>query len=110
MPKYLFQGSYTLEGVKGLVKEGGTSRRSLVKDMVENLGGQLEAFYYGFGGEDAFIIADLPDNVSTAAISLAAAAGGGFRGSTTVLLTAEEIDQSCQKVASVGYRPPGQVQ
>jgi uncharacterized protein with GYD domain len=108
MPKYLFRGSYTLEGVRGLIKEGGSSRRSHFKDNVGSLGGQVEALYYAFGGEDIYAIVDLPDNVSSAALSLALAAGGGFRADTIVLLTPEEIDQAAQKVASVGYRPPGQ--
>ena len=28
MPKYLIHGSYTAEGVNGLLKEGGSSRRA----------------------------------------------------------------------------------
>ena len=107
MPKYLFHGSYTLEGVRGLLREGGSSRRSHFKENVGNLGGQVEAFYYAFGGDDIYSIVDLPDNVSSAAISVALAAGGGFRGSAIVLLTPEEVDQGTQKAASVGYRPPG---
>ena len=108
MPKYLFHGSYTLEGVRGLLKEGGSSRRSHFKQNVGNLGGKVEAFYYGFGGDDIYAIVDLPDNVASAAISLALAAGGGFRASTIVLLTPEQVDQATQKATTVGYRPPGQ--
>jgi len=108
MPKYLLHGSYTLEGVKGLLKEGGSSRRLHFKENVGNLGGQVEALYYAFGGDDIYAIVDLPDNVSSAAISLALGAGGGFRASTIVLLTPEEIDQATKKAASVRYRPPGQ--
>jgi uncharacterized protein with GYD domain len=108
MPKYLFHGAYTLEGVLGLLKEGGSSRRLHFKENVGNLGGEVEAFYYAFGGDDIYAIVDLPDNVSSVAISLAINAGGGFRGSAIVLLTPEEVDQATQKAASVGYRPPGQ--
>ena len=108
MPKYLSYGSYTLEGVRGLLREGGSSRRSHFKEIIGKLGGNVEAFYYAFGGEDVYAIVDIPDNVSSAAISLALGAGGGFRASTIVLLTPEEIDQATKKVASMGYRPPGQ--
>ena len=45
MPKYLFQVNYTLQGVQGLLKEGGTSRRNLLENLVKNLGENLESFY-----------------------------------------------------------------
>jgi len=108
MARYLFHGSYTLEGIKGLIKEGGSARRSHFKENVGHLGGNVEAFYYAFGGDDVYSIVDLPDNVNSAALSMALAAGGGFRASTIALLTPEEVDQAARKVASVGYRPPGQ--
>ena len=108
MPKYLIHGSYTLDGVRGLIKEGGSARRSHFKENVSNLKGEVEAFYFAFGGDDLYAVVDLPDNVSGAAISLALGAGGGFRANTIALLTAEEIDQAARRVASVGYRPPGE--
>ncbi len=108
MSKYLFHGSYTLEGLRGLIKEGGSSRRSHFKKNIANLGGQVEAFYYAFGGEDIYAIVDLPDNVSSAAVSLAISAGGGFTANVIVLLKPEEIDQAAKKVTSVGYLAPGQ--
>ena len=107
MPKYLIHGSYTLDGVKGLIKEGGTARRSHFKENVDNLKGQVEAFFFAFGGDDIYAIVDLPDNVSSAAISLALSAGGGVQVSTTVLLTPEEVDKATKAVVLVGYRAPG---
>jgi len=109
MPKYLFHGSYTLEGVRGLLKVGGSSRKAHFEKNVENLGGQLEAFYFAFGGDDIYAIADLPDNTSSAALSLALNAGGGFKVSTIVLLSMEEIDEAVGKEPSVGYLPPGSI-
>jgi uncharacterized protein with GYD domain len=105
MPKYLWQASYTSEGVKGLVKEGGTSRRAAVEKLAAAAGGKLEAFYYAFGEDDVYVIAEAPDNASAAAISLAVAASGAVRIRTAVLLTPEEIDLAAK--ASVEYRPPG---
>lgn len=109
MPKYLFHDSYAIEGVRALIKEGGSSRRSRFMEYIGKLGGKVEAFYYTFGEDDVYTIVDLPDNVSSSAISLALGAGGGFRASTTILLTPEEIDQATQKVTLVGYHPPGQL-
>ena len=105
MPKYLIEASYTTEGTKGLMSEGGTTRRARVQNMVEAMGGKLEAFYYAFGDSDAFVIVDAPDNATTAAISLAVNSSGAVTLKTTPLLTPEEIDQAAQK--TVSYRPPG---
>jgi len=106
MPKYLIQASYTVEGIKGVMKSGGSARRAVVKEMLERLDGRLEAFYYAFGENDAFVIFDAPDNASVAAVSMAVGASGAARTKTTVLLTPEEIDQAAKK--QVMYRPPGQ--
>jgi uncharacterized protein with GYD domain len=108
MAKYLFQASYTVEGLKGLLKEGGSSRREAVEQAIKGLGGTLEAFYYAFGFSDVFAIADLPDNVSSTAFSLVTNAAGTASVKTIVLITPEEVDQAVKK--SVEYRPPGQEQ
>jgi uncharacterized protein with GYD domain len=105
VPKYLIQGSYKVDGVKGLLQAGGTSRRDAVARLAESLGGRLESFYFGFGDHDAYVIVDLPDNASMAAASLTAAASGTVRVSTVVLMTPEEIDEAARK--SPDYRPPG---
>lgn len=106
MPKYLLQANYVGEGVKGLLKEGGTSRRAATERAVKSLGGTLEAFYYAFGETDAYAIVDVPDNASMAAIALTAGASGAVAVKTTVLLTPEEVDEAVKKAPS--YRPPGQ--
>jgi len=71
MPKYLAVASYTSEGIKGLTKAGGVSRRTVVDKLLKSLGGHLEAFYFAFGENDAYLILDVPDNLTAAAISLA---------------------------------------
>jgi uncharacterized protein with GYD domain len=105
MPKYLFEVDYTTEGTKGLLKDGGSKRRAAVEKSVESLGGKLEAFYFTFGTRDAVVIAELPDNVSAVAISLAVSATGAVAYKTTPLITPAEVDQATKK--KVGYKPPG---
>jgi uncharacterized protein with GYD domain len=100
MPKYMIQGSYTVEGIKGVLKEGGTGRRAAVEAAVKALGGRLEAFYFTFGDNDVIGIVDGPDNVTAAAFSMGVAATGTVRTKTTVLLTPEEIDQAGKKTMS----------
>ena len=105
MPKYLWQASYTPEGTKGLLKEGGTARRRVAEKLVQSLGGRLEAFYYAFGADDFYVIAEFPDNVSAAAVSLNICASGAVRIKTVALLSTEEIDEAAKK--TVSFRPPG---
>jgi uncharacterized protein with GYD domain len=104
MSKYLITGSYTPEGVKGLIKHGGSSRKEVVEKMVKNLNGKLEAFYYALGETDIFVIVDVPDVASIAAVSLAVNSTGLVAIKATQLLTAEEID-SASKI-TVDYSPP----
>ena len=106
MAKYLIRGSYTSEGVKGLLKDGGSARRAAAEELINGLGGRVEAFYFGFGNHDAYVIADLPDNVTATAVSLAINATGLLTGETTVLMTPEEMDEAVKK--NVTYRGPGQ--
>jgi uncharacterized protein with GYD domain len=106
MPKYLITGSYSSEGLHGLIREGGASRREAVNQLIQGLGGRLEAFYYTFGSDDTLVIADLPDNVTATSVSLAANASGAVRINTTVLLTPEEVDEANKK--TIYYRAPGQ--
>ena len=106
MPKYLFQGSYRPEGTKGLMKEGATQRRANLEALVKQQGGRLETFYFTFGEADAVGIAELPDNVTAAALSMAINASGIVDVKTTVLLSVEEMDQAAKR--QIGYRPPGQ--
>ena len=110
MPKYLMVASYTEEGLKGLLKEGGTSRREAVTEAIRRLGGTLEAFYYAFGDDDGFLIIDFPSNVTATAWSLIGNASGAATSKTIVLITPEEVDQATEvaKRMASAYRPPGQ--
>jgi uncharacterized protein with GYD domain len=105
MAKYLWQANYVGEGLKGLLKEGGSSRRAVVEKIIGSMGGKLEVFYYAFGETDLYVIVDMPDNVSVAAFALTIAASGAVTLKTTVLMTPEEIDKAVKKTP--GYRPPG---
>jgi len=105
MPKYLFEASYTPEGTKGILKEGASGRRAAVDKAIAGLGGKLEAFYFAFGSNDAYVIADLPDNATAAAMALAVGQSGLASTKTVVLLTMEEADAATKK--TVAYRGPG---
>ena len=105
MPKFLFQGSYSADGAKGLLKDGGTARRDAADKLFSGLGGSIEAMYFAFGGDDVYAIVDLPDQESAAAASMTIGASGALRLRTVTLLTAEQIDAASK--ISVNYRRPG---
>jgi uncharacterized protein with GYD domain len=105
MARYLIEGSYTTEGIKGVLKEGGTGRREAVSAAMKALGGKVESMYYAFGDTDVYVIIEAPDNVTAAALAMGVAATGTVAVKTTVLMTVEEIDQATKK--TVSYRPAG---
>jgi uncharacterized protein with GYD domain len=105
MQKYLFHGSYTPEGYRGLLAEGGSARISAAKQALQSVGGSLESFYYSNGEQDFYIIVNLPDHVSSTAITLAGNASGTFSIRAVALLTPEEMDEAVKM--KVNFRPPG---
>lgn len=105
MAKYLVQFSYTKEGLNGLLKEGGSNRDKAARQLVESLGGELEANYFSFGEYDGFLIIDGMDNIDAAAAAMIVTASGAVKTKTTVLLTPEEVDQATRRTGT--YRPPG---
>ncbi len=105
MGKYLVQVNYVGEGVKGLLKDGGSKRRAAVEELFKSMGGAVEAFYYAFGDTDLYIIGDWPDNATVAAAVMAVTSTGTSTIKTTVLLTPEEVDEAAKKTPR--YSPPG---
>ena len=105
MPKYMLQASYTVEGLKGLIKDTASGRRDAVQKAMKSLDGKLESMHYCFGKQDVVIIVDLPDNVAAAGFATQASASGLVRITTTPLLTIDEADKAL-KVKSK-YRAPG---
>jgi len=106
MAKYLISGSYTEEGLKGLLKEGGTKRKEAAKQAVQSLGGTLESYYFAYGDNDFYFIADQPESVNVLAGILMANASGTVKLKTIPLITPEDVDEAVKK--TMDWRPPGQ--
>jgi uncharacterized protein with GYD domain len=102
---YLIEASYTNEGIKGVVSKGGTARRDIVGQMVESAGGRLEAFYFGFGDADVYLICELPSAEAATAFALSINQSTATKVRTVVLLTPEQVDEAAKMVPE--YRPPG---
>jgi uncharacterized protein with GYD domain len=105
MAKFLFEATYAPDGVDGLVNGGAKRRIAVVKATVKQLGGKVEAFYFAFGPVDAYLILDLPDAAAANALALAINQSGTVSVTTTVLLTADDVDEAISR--KVTYSPPG---
>jgi uncharacterized protein with GYD domain len=105
MPKYLVTASYTAEGTRGLMKDGGTKRVQVVRELLREAGATLESLYFALGDHDVYIVFDAPDAVAVTAIALATNSTGAVRVNTTMLLTPEEVDAAAKR--TVHYTPPG---
>jgi uncharacterized protein with GYD domain len=105
MAKYLWKVSYSMDGLRGVMKEGAASRATFIEKLVANLGGQMESFNFAFGDKDVYVIADLPDDTTAAAVAIAVGSSGVGSIETVKLLTPDEVDKA--RGMDVGYRPPG---
>ena len=105
MPKFLVNVVYTAEGAKGLRTDGGTKREHVIRMALESLGGKLEAFYFTMGETDAIVIADLPDAIAAAAVSLTVSASGAARCTTVPLLSPADMDHVTER--KTAYKGPG---
>lgn len=106
MSKYLFEANYVGDGIKGLMREGGTKRRDAVVEALKSVGGSLESFYYAFGETDVVGVFDIPDQASAVALSLMINSSGAVNLHLKPLMTAEDLDEATGKTPS--YRAPGQ--
>jgi uncharacterized protein with GYD domain len=105
MPLFLVKARYSADGLKGVIKGGGTARVQAVKHAIEGIGGTMHSFDFAFGDVDAYVRIEVPDNVAAAALSLAVSSSGLASTEVVALLTPTDIDAAARQ--QVGYTPPG---
>lgn len=106
MPQYLMQVAYAPGAWAALLKKP-QNRLDTVRPAVEKLGGKIETGWFSFGDYDLIAIIEMPDNVSAAAFSIAASAGGAVKAiKTTPLLALDEGVEAMKKAGTSGYKPP----
>ncbi len=106
MPFYLVQASYTSQATAAMVKSP-QDRAAAVRPVIERMGGKLHGLWFAFAEYDAVVIAEMPDNVSAAAVAMAVGSSGGISSyRTTPLLTTAEAMDAMKKAGGVGYQPP----
>ncbi len=102
----MIQFSYKSETVGTLIKNP-EDRSVAVKQLIEKLGGKMLAFYYSYGDYDGLVIAEMPDNVSGLATTMAAFAAGGTAGiKTTILISVEEAMAAMKKASGLKLEQP----
>src|SRR3954452_4431233 len=106
MAKYLLKVSYTPEGIKGVMKSGGSRRVAAVGKALTGVGGSLESFYFALGRDDVYVIADIPDNSTAVALGATITSSGAIsRYETVALVTPAEVDSAM--MVRVDYVAPG---
>ncbi len=106
MAHYLIQASYSKEGI-GQLLANPQDRAAAVRPVIEGMGGKLESFYFAFGDYDVIAVAEMPDNMTAAALAMAIGGSSGLSSyKTTPLLTMDESMEAMRKASGTGYRPP----
>lgn len=105
MARYLLVVSYLAEGAKGVLQEGGTSRRAAAKALFDSIGVTMETFDFAFGSDDAYVIVESPTVEAVAAAALTVSASGAMSARTIPLLSPEQLDAATK--LSPTYRAPG---
>jgi uncharacterized protein with GYD domain len=108
MPRFITFFSYTAESAKAMI-ERPSDRSAAAKALVESLGGTQEGFYWMQGEHDGFLITNLPDGVTAAALVAAVAATGAAERFETHQIFDPEEQAAIVKHADTArqaYKPP----
>jgi uncharacterized protein with GYD domain len=107
MAQYLFRFGYTPEAWAALLEKP-VDRRDMLASRLFAFGGQLQGFWYCFGQQDGYALAELPDDVSAAAVSAAVISTGSFRCfDTTALMSVDEMVEAMTRATEFAYVKPG---
>ena len=96
MPRYVGLTSWTDQGVRDA--KSSPQRAEQVRQVVEQMGGHLEALYWTHGRYDLVSILEAPDEETAAAIVLRVAASGAVRNETLRAYDAEEMGRILGKL------------
>lgn len=107
MRKYMYLGTYTGEGIKGVAAEGGTAREEATRALFENLGGRITEYSFMFGAYDFVIIADMPDHSAALVPPMMAGSTGTVRVMTVELLPPAVLDDASRTAKGLAFRAAG---
>jgi hypothetical protein len=104
--RYLFQATFTIDGIRNLQKQSAVGFRSGVAKFFESVGGRLESWYFDYANNTAYGFVDYPDEIAAATAQATVNAGGFARVEYRPVLSAEEADKALAR--SNAIRPPQQ--
>jgi uncharacterized protein with GYD domain len=110
MPKYVSFFTYSSETWGRMISAPG-DRAAALRQVLDSVGGSLDAMYWMFGDYDGMVIFDAPDSASAAAVSIAAGSSGAFKHlETHELFTQAQLGETLARAKSTTqvYRAPGQ--
>src|SRR5947209_13006824 len=105
MPRYLLKIKYSVDGIGGVRKDGGTARAAVARKLMESVGCRLETFDFVFGDVDAYAVVEAPSNAAVAGAATIVGAAGGASIETVVLMPPAEMDEAARGQAA--YTKPG---
>ena len=108
MPRFITFFSYPAESAKALI-ERPSDRSAASRALVKSLGGTQESFYWMLGKHDGFLISNLPDGMTGAALSAAVGATGAVTGiESHQIFDAAEQATIVERAATArkAYKPP----
>ena len=107
MTRYLIEETVTSQAAAAIIKNP-HDRTEVLRPIFESVGGKLEHFYVAYSENTVYLLAEIPDQESLAAILWAFQAGGGPMSiKATALMTMTEAVEMLKKAGSLGYSPPG---
>jgi uncharacterized protein with GYD domain len=111
MAKYALFFTFKGETVAAMM-EHPSDRLAATQALAKAVGGTIESYYLMNGPQDGFLIADIPDTMSAAAISLCVSSTGLFAHlETHELIPVGQVNELLAKAKQVrsAYTPPGAV-
>lgn len=107
MPRYMILFNLTGETL-GRFMQNPTDRSSAVRDLISQLSGEMESYYFMLGQYDGAVVCTLPDTASAASVAAAVTGTGAFsRFETHELISTDEMVGILQKAKDISYQPPG---
>ena len=86
------------------------NRANAARELIEEIGGEMEVFHWMLGAWDGLVIYQVPDVASAAALSGRVTSSGLLKGlSTHQLISSDEGHEALLKAKAVAgaYHPPG---